>query len=166
MVKKALSYVGRHVKLYRSGSAILFALLALIMVMGVAQASGPMRPTHPPYGGMWGWGPCSCLPEQPVPLIHIVSVVKNESVTIETEDFPKNEDFTVTMGYIYTRGVDGIVVGDFNSAEGESATYTFEIPEDFKDVYRLSIRAETDHTCPYRAFNWFYNNSTIEEEEV
>lgn len=166
---KVLKYVGSKMKSYRSVSAILFSFLALVVVMGVvqAQAGGPThRQPQSPWRQWWGGG-CVCLPWEPVPLIHILEVGKNESVTFETEDFPENEDFTVTMGYMHTKGVDGIVVGTFNSGEEETGIYTFAIPEDFDDLYQISIRAETDHECPYNAYNWFYNNnSEIEPEPV
>jgi hypothetical protein len=166
MNMKALKYVGPKTRSFRSVSAILFSFLALVVVMGAAQASGPPRPQpQSPWRQWWGGG-CYCLPWQPVPLIHILDVVKNESVTFETEDFPKNEDFTVTMGYMHTKGVDGIVIGTFNTGEDETGIYTFAIPEDLADLYQIAVRAETDHACPYNAYNWFYNNNSEIEPEI
>ena len=163
MVMKALNYVGQKMKTFRAGSAMLFSFLALVVVMGVVQASGPTQTVGPPSGGMWWMGSCYCLPWQPTPKIHILAVVKNDNVTFDTEDFPENEDFVVTMGYMYTRGVEGYVVGDFNSGDGEPQKLTFDIPQELMDEYKISVRVQTDHTCPYYAFNWFFNNSTIDD---
>ena len=160
MFMKALKRTGQKMKSFRFGSAIVFSFLVLVVMIGVVQASGPMRPPHPPAGGMWEMPSRPWWPMAPVPEIHIIAVEKNVSVTFETENFPEDEDFTVTMGYMYTRGKDGYVVRTFNSGDGESQELTFDVPPELLDEYRIAIRAQTDHTFPYYAFNWFYNNST------
>ena len=173
MFSKSFYWMRRHLKSGRF--AAFLSLVVLIVAVGIAQASGPMRPQPPmrPGGmGMWGHVQRVWYPMEPVPTIKIIAVVKDESVTFETADFPEDEDFTVTMGYMYTRGVNGIEVGTFNSGDGEPSQQTFEIPEDLQGQYRIAIRAQTDHTFPYYAFNWFYNNTTetqatpVAEEET
>lgn len=94
-----------------------------------------------------------------IPTFSISSVVADDEVTILTNNFPTDQSFTVTMGEMYTRGIDGIVVGTIDTESDTSAEYTFEIPDALKGNYRISIRAETDHANPYYAFNWFYNNT-------
>ena len=158
MFSKSLNWMRRHMK--SSRFAVVLSFVVLVVAFGVVQASGPMRP-HPPGGmGMWGQMRTYWYPMEPVPTITIVAVVKDSSVTFETGNFPEDEDFTVTMGQMYTRGVNGIEVGTFNSGDGSPSEQTFTIPEDLYGNYKISIRAETDHTWPYYAFNWFYNNST------
>ncbi len=174
MFSKSLNWMRRHMKSARV--AALLSFVVLIVAFGVVQASGPMRPMPPmkPGGmGMWGHMRKVWYPMEPVPTIKILAVVKDGSVTFETADFPENEDFTVTMGKMYTRGINGIEVGTFNSGDGGAQQQTFDIPEDLHGEYRISIRAQTDHTFPYYAFNWFYNNTTeatatsvASEEEV
>ena len=109
---------------------------------------------------MWGKMKQYWYPAVPVPTIKILAVVQDGSVTFETNNFPADEDFTVTMGKMYTRGVNGIEVGTFNSGDGSSSQQTFDIPEELYGSYKISIRAQTDHMYPYYAFNWFYNNTT------
>ncbi len=174
MFSKSLNWMRQNLKSARFRYAAVLSFLVLIVVFGVVQASGPMRPPHPPGGpgpmqppggphggmGMWGQMYNAWYPTVPVPTIKILAVVQDGTVTFETSDFPENEDFTVTMGYMYTRGVNGIEVGTFNSGDGSALQLTFDIPEDLYGQYKISIRAQTDHTFPYYAFNWFYNNTT------
>lgn len=145
--------------------AVIIALLVLIVAIGVVQASSPDRSFQPPHRGGWEMPSRPWWPAAPVPMIHIIAVEENVSVTIETENMPENEEFMVTMGFIYTRGKDGVLVGGFNSGDGSSQEHTFKIPEALHDQYRIAIRAQTDHLFPYYAFNWFYNNSTNDIDE-
>ena len=151
--------------------AAVIAVLALVILFGVVQASGPMKPHYPPqddmavgmdgrccmggkWGGWWGW-----MPMQPVPTITILAVVEDTSVTFSTSNLPEDEDFEVLMGPIYSRGVDGTPVGSFNSSDGvEERNYS--IPIDLQGEYRIAVRITTDHDRPYYAYNWFYNNDT------
>jgi hypothetical protein len=160
MLKEKLDLFVNKLKSFRHWSAVIIAVLVLIIAIGAVQASSPVRTLQSPTKGGWEMPSRPWWPMAPVPMIHIVAVEKNASVTIKTENFPESEDFTITMGYIYTRGKDGIIVDEFNSDTGEPQELTFEIPEDLHDQYRVAIRAQTDHTFPYYAFNWFFNNST------
>ena len=121
-----------------------------------------MQPPGGPHGGMGMWGQMQKVwyPMVPVPTIKILAVAQDGTVTFETADFPENEDFVVTMGLMYTRGVNGFEVGTFNSGDGGTFQQSFRIPQDLFGQYKISIRAQTDHTFPYYAFNWFYNNTT------
>lgn len=187
MNSKSLRQVVQKMKSSRVRYAVIFASLVLILIIGAVQASGPMRPPHPPMppqnDGMWGmnmpswgmqmpkwppwqqkpWHPRPWYPPQPVPKIHIYMVLEDQGVVIETEDFPENENFTVTMGEMYTRGVDGIVVGSFNSGDGSSQLLGFRLPEELQGENRVAIRAQSDHDYPYYfyAFNWFFNADYI-----
>jgi hypothetical protein len=94
-----------------------------------------------------------------IPTFKIDAVVRNDSVTITTANFPANDSFVVTMGYMGTRGVNGVVVGNQDSGAGGSFTETYSIPAELKDLYQISIRLQSP-TSGYYSFNWFYNNST------
>jgi len=159
MILNSLKWTGRKIKSNRFRSATLFAFLALSVLIGAVQASGPMKPPHPPGRGMWEIRSRPWWPMAPVPKIHIIAVAENETVTFEIEDFPEDKVFDVTLGYIYSRGKNGYPVGSFNSSD-VADDFTFTIPQELVDEYRISIRAQTDDTFPYYAFNWFYNNST------
>ncbi len=95
-----------------------------------------------------------------VPVIGILSVVRDVSVTIRTANFPANTDFTATMGSMGTQGINGIVVGSVNSGSGGSLDTTFPIPAELKGSYQISIRLQSPGAFPYYSYNWFYNNTT------
>ncbi len=173
---KSLSRMLQTLKSSRVRNAAIFAGLVLVLLFGVVQASGPMgrpMPPRPPQqGGMWGNMPNCCMPKWrswmpwmpvgPVPTIKIVAVVEDFLVVFETQDFPEDEVFTVTMGEMYTRGINGIEIGSFNSSDGTLwLAYT---PEDLYGRDRIAIRASTDHRYPYYAFNWFWNNTAVAPE--
>lgn len=93
-----------------------------------------------------------------IPTFEIVSVVKNEQVTIKTNNFPLETDFVVTMGEISTQGIDGVVVARTNSGQGGSFTTTYPIPAKLQGKYQIAIRLQS--STGYYSYNWFYNNST------
>ena len=113
-------------------------------------------------GSTGGIPPGSPTPQPPIytgiPTFRIVAVKKDTSVTIETNNYPANQTFTVTMGRFGTRGINGIVVGTLNSGAGGTLTATYEIPDALKGLDRIAIRAQTAHTNPYYSYNWFWNN--------
>ncbi len=97
---------------------------------------------------------------QAIPTFTITAVDKDKTVTIETRNFPPNQKFTVTMGQMGTRGVNGFVAGTYDSGAGGRQTATFTIPAQLKGHARIAIRLQTAHLNPYFAFNWFHNAST------
>jgi hypothetical protein len=114
--------------------------------------TGGIPPTGPtPTPGPW-------LPPGTIPTISISSVVKDGTVTVQTHNFPANDDFIVLMNYIGTRGVGGAQVDSFNSGAGGSFSKTFNIPASLKGQQRIAIRIYSP-TSGYYAFNWFWNNT-------
>ncbi len=93
------------------------------------------------------------------PTFSIVSVVRDDEVTVKTNNLPPNDTFRVTMGAMGTRGVGGTVVEVVDSGSGGSKTYTFDTPQSLYGSYKISIRMESP-TSGYFAYNWFYNNTT------
>jgi hypothetical protein len=93
-----------------------------------------------------------------IPTFSIVSVVKNESVTIKTNNFPKDDTFKVRMCKYGTLGVGGKVVATTDSGNGGTFTVTYTIPASLKGDKRIAIRLESP-TTGYYAYNWFYNNT-------
>ncbi|MCI0398346.1 MAG: hypothetical protein L0332_32000 [Chloroflexi bacterium] len=110
-------------------------------------AGGAGGSTPPPPAGYSG-----------IPTFRIVDVAKDQSVTIETTNFPANQSFKVTMGQFGTKGIGGIEVGTLASGAGGKLTATYNIPDPLKGQARLALRAQTAHANPYFAYNWFYNN--------
>ena len=94
-----------------------------------------------------------------IPTFKIDAVVKGESVTITTKDFPADDTFNVLMGKIGTRAVAGALVTTQASNSGGSFSATYTIPDSLKNEYLIAIRLESP-TSGYYAYNWFYNNST------
>ncbi len=94
-----------------------------------------------------------------IPTISITSVEEDETVTLQTHNFPMDKEFVVLMGKIGTKGVGGIEVAKFNSGDGGSFSKTFDIPDSLKGLYQIAIRLQTSDNH-YYAYNWFFNNTT------
>lgn len=136
---------------------------------GAQQIAIRMQTTHanPYFAYNWFWnnttgtGGTGGIPGYTgIPTFSIASVQMGSKVTIQTTNFPPNQSFTVTMGAMGTKGVNGVVVGTMNSGAGGALTATFNIPAQFANAYQVAIRAQTAHANPYFAYNWFYNNTT------
>jgi hypothetical protein len=94
-----------------------------------------------------------------IPTFSIASVVRNKTVTIVTNNFPKNDKFDVLMGPMHTQGVNGFFVTNVSSGAGGTLTFTFNIPVELKGSYQISIRLQSSTGSGYFAYNWFYNNT-------
>jgi hypothetical protein len=116
-------------------------------------------------GSTGGVPPSSPTPQPPVgytgiPTMWITKVVANSEVTFQTYNYPPNQTFTVTEGRMGTRGINGIVVGQFNSGTGGSFQITVPIAAALAGSSQISIRAQTSHANPYYSYNWFFNSTT------
>jgi hypothetical protein len=98
------------------------------------------------------------VPGFTIPTISIISVVKDDSVTLRTDHFPANTDFEVRMGKIGTLGVNGLLVDTLNSGAGGTIDATFDIPADLAGQAQISIRL--DSASGYFSYNWFWNSTT------
>lgn len=92
-----------------------------------------------------------------IPTFSIVSVVADKTVTIKTKNFPANDSFNVLMGFIGTRGVNGIKVTNISSGAGGSFTATFDIPAALQGQFQIAIRLQSSTGSGFFAFNWFFN---------
>src|ERR1035437_571677 len=90
--------------------------LALILVL----VAGMMLPFASP------------VKAQTIPTFNIVSIVQDDSVTIETFNFPASYTFTVRMGAFGTLAIGGIVVATTDSDGGGSFEATYSIPDALK----------------------------------
>lgn len=95
-----------------------------------------------------------------IPTFQIMSVEKDQTVTVKTSNFPKNDTFKVLMNYMGTQGINGIKVAKVSSGDGGALTFTFNIPDALKGQYRIAIRMQSVTGTGYFAYNWFYNNTT------
>ena len=94
-----------------------------------------------------------------IPTFSITSVVRNKTVTIVTNNFPKNDKFDVLMGPMHTRGVNGFFVTNVSSGAGGKLTFTFNIPVELKGSHQISIRLQSSTGSGFFAYNWFFNNT-------
>ena len=92
------------------------------------------------------------------PTFSISAVVKDASVTVLTNNLPKDQEMTIRMGSYGTKAIGGVVVATANSGAGGAQTLTYLIPESLKGSDKIAIRIDTKSGL--YAFNWFYNNST------
>jgi len=115
----------------------------------------------------WFWNNDSevTLPPAPVvteytgiPSFLVTAVVKDDSVTIKTNNFPKDVDFKVTLGLYGTKGVGGTLVTTTNSGDGGVLELTYDIPGGLAGLDRIAIRLEAT-SGGYFAYNWFWNNT-------
>jgi hypothetical protein len=108
--------------------------------------------TGPVYcpGCYYGWG---------IPTIWIVGVQRDNSVTIQTHNFPANTNFDVLMGPMGTRAIGGFYVTSFNSGGGGSFQMTFSIPPQLYGLPQIAIRTQSPGTG-FFSYNWFFNNTT------
>ena len=70
-----------------------------------------------------------------IPTISISSVVTDQTVTIQTYNFPANQNFVVTMGPFGSKGINGIPVATTNSGVGGSFSVT-SVSYTHLDVYK------------------------------
>jgi hypothetical protein len=94
----------------------------------------------------------------PVPTITILNVVRDQTVTVRTHNYPANQTFTARMGPMGTRAVGGTVVGTTDSGAGGSFEVTFDIPAVLHGARQVAIRL--DSPAGFFSYNWFYNNTT------
>jgi hypothetical protein len=92
-----------------------------------------------------------------IPTFSIESVAQNSSVTILTDNFPANVNFTVRMGPFGSLGIGGIVVGTTNSGAGGSFQATYNIPSALTGSSMIAIRMDAD-SGGFFSYNWFWNN--------
>ena len=93
-----------------------------------------------------------------IPTFSILSVVRDDKVTIKTRNFPAGQTFTVRLGKYGTQGIGGTAVGTTDSGSGGAFEATYTIPDGLKGQTRIAIRLESP--AGYYAYNWFWNNTT------
>ena len=92
-----------------------------------------------------------------IPTFTILSVVRDQSVTIQTANFPAGMQFKVLMGAYGTAGIGGYYVTTLDSGSGGSFKATFTIPSAMHGSRRIAIRLEG--TAGFYSYNWFWNNT-------
>jgi len=112
------------------------------------QTKGPKPPPPPPEPYYYGY-----------PTFSIQSVVRDNTVTIYTNNLPPNDTFDVLMGPKGTKGINGIKVASTATGKGGSQQLTYNIPSGLKGSYQIAIRMQSP-SSGYFAYNWFYNNTT------
>lgn len=125
------------------------------------------------YAYNWFWNNDSAATVTPTPVVPVVpvvpgytgiptfvitAVVADGSVTIKTNNLPKDVEFKVLMGNYGTAGIGGTLVTTTDSGDGGVLTLTYDIPDGLKGLDRIAIRLEAT-AGGYFAYNWFWNNT-------
>lgn len=90
-----------------------------------------------------------------VPTFGILKVVRDTTVTIQTNEFPADTKYVLKMGPAYSYALGGTVIGTFDSGKGGTANVTFNIPAELKGSDRIDIR--TEFSDGRYANNYFFN---------
>jgi hypothetical protein len=113
------------------------------------------------YSYNWFWNNTGAVPPAPgytgIPTFQIMTVVKDATVVIKTNNFPANRTFIVRMGKYGTLGIGGIVVGTTFSEGGGRMTISYPIPAELKGQARIAIRMDATSGGFY-SYNWFWND--------
>lgn len=97
----------------------------------------------------------------PTPTFAVCGVIRDDIVVIRTDpSFPPNRNFAVMMNYMGTLGIDGYVVGGFNSGPTGVAVATYTIPSGLRGLDQIQIRAE-EVGGPFFSYNYFDNQTAI-----
>jgi len=108
-------------------------------------------------GGTTVGSGCTCGPvHSGIPTFSVSAVDPDKKVTIQTQNFPQNFDFVVTMGAYGSLGIGGTVIDTTNSGAGGSFSATYDIPASLKGSKLIAIRL-TSKTGGFFAYNWFAN---------
>jgi LysM repeat protein len=130
-------------------------------VLCIPAAGGPVTTTTPTVTVSAPATPTVTATPAPVfvgiPVFSIITVKRNESITIQASHFPANTKFDVTMGAFGTLGVGGTAITSTLSGTG-AFTATYKIPAAWANAEKLSIRLQS--AAGYYSYNWFWNFST------
>lgn len=114
--------------------------------------------SNPFYSYNWFDNPVAPLP---TPTFVICAVVRDESVTIRTNPtFLPNRDFAVMMNGMGTLGMNGYVVGGFNTGPTGVVVATFPIPSGLRGLDQIAIRAD-EVNGPFFSYNYFDNRTAV-----
>ena len=113
----------------------------------------------PFYAYNWFDNPVAPLP---TPTFGVCGVVRDEFVVIRTDgNFPANRDFAVMVNGMGTLGMNGTVVGGFNSGPaGSFVVASFPIPSNLRGLDQIAIRAE-EVGGPFFSYNYFDNLTAV-----
>lgn len=97
----------------------------------------------------------------PTPTFAICGVLRDDTVVIRTDPtFLPNRKFAVMMNYMGTLGIDGYVVGSFNTGPTGVITASYEIPAGLRGLDQIQIRAE-EIDGPFYSYNYFDNQTAV-----
>ncbi len=100
----------------------------------------------------------SATPDVKKPSITVLAVEKNRAVTLQANDFPKDQTFTIRVGPFQDFFKKYVEVGTVNSGSGGSFKFTVLLPVEVRDVDMITVRL--DSRQGNFAFNAFKNVDT------
>jgi len=127
----------------------IYAGQVLCIPSGTAYGTGGSSPCWP-----WCYGTGGPV----TPSFTVINVSPNISVTIQTANFPANENFDVFMNTFGTQGVGGTKVATVNSGSGGQLVWSFTIPPQLANQPQIDLRLQSQTTGTY-AYSWFYNST-------
>jgi LysM repeat protein len=93
------------------------------------------------------------------PVFNVVSVKKDQTVTVQVSGYPANKTFEILMGKIGTKGVNGTLVGNAKTNSSGAFSVTVDIPAKLEGQATIAIRIEAVDNSGFYAYNWFYNKN-------
>jgi len=90
------------------------------------------------------------------PIIEIVDVDEDETVTIMGANFPPNDTFIVLLNQNGTLGIEGTLVATTTTGADGEFTDTYSIPASLQGENVIAIHLESP-TSGYYAYSWFAN---------
>lgn len=128
----------------KSGTPLTFRLLAVTMLLIMAAfLMIPLVTAH-----------AATTP----PTITVIGVIPGEDVQVSIGNLPADTDFKVTMSAVGHQGV-GSVIANFNSHNGETRTYWFEILTTVRSEDKVEIRI--DSGAGVSAYTTFDNTKAL-----
>lgn len=99
--------------------------------------------------------PTATATTAPKPIITIIGVEKNTAITVKADYFPANQVFRIRVGPFDNFFNEYVDVGTINSGAGGTFKFTVLLPEQVKDVERITVRL--DSSPGVYAYNYFKN---------
>jgi hypothetical protein len=92
------------------------------------------------------------------PTITVVAVERNRAVTLQANDFPSDQNFTIRVGPFHGFFDNYVVTGTIHSGRGGSFRFTVLLPVEVRNVDMITVRL--DSAQGHFAFNAFRNSDS------
>ncbi|MEK6221215.1 MAG: hypothetical protein N2D54_03110, partial [Chloroflexota bacterium] len=90
------------------------------------------------------------------PYTNIANLVRDSEVTLQAFNMPPDKDFTVSMGPMGTRGINGFVIGNQTTGLGGNFIATYAIPAQLRGSEMIAIRLQST-SSEHFTYDFFQN---------